>query len=73
MLGHTVVAWLWLQQAQHAQAALAGAGADDALFYEGKLRAARYFFRYELPRAAHQAELLLRLDDTCLTMPVAAF
>ena len=32
-----------------------------------------YFFRYELPRAAHQAELLLRLDDTCLTMPVAAF
>ena len=79
MLGHTVVAWLWLQQAQRAQAALAGAGAgaaagaDDALFYEGKLRAARYFFRYELPRAAHQAELLLRLDDTCLTMPVAAF
>jgi alkylation response protein AidB-like acyl-CoA dehydrogenase len=73
MLGHTVVAWLWLQQAQRAHAALAGAGADDALFYEGKLRAARYFFRYELPRAARQAELLRRLDDTCLTMPVAAF
>ncbi|MFP5307177.1 MAG: acyl-CoA dehydrogenase [Gammaproteobacteria bacterium] len=72
MLGHTVVAWLWLQQAARAQTALA-AGSGDRDFYEGKLRAARYFFRYELPRTAPLAELLLRLDDTCLTMPASAF
>jgi alkylation response protein AidB-like acyl-CoA dehydrogenase len=73
MLGHTVVAWLWLQQAQRAQVAVGNAGAEDKMFYEGKLRAARYFFRYELPRALRHAELLRRLDDTCMTMPVAAF
>jgi alkylation response protein AidB-like acyl-CoA dehydrogenase len=72
MLGHTIVAWLWLQQAQRAQTAL-DRGADEMSFYEGKLRAARYFHRYELPRVARHAELLRRLDDTCMTMPVAAF
>ncbi len=73
MLGHTVVAWQWLRQARCAQAAQAGAGAVDAVFYAGKLRAARYFFRYELPRAERLAQLLLRMDDTCLGMPVDAF
>ncbi|MGB1562949.1 MAG: acyl-CoA dehydrogenase [Sinimarinibacterium flocculans] len=73
MLGHVVVAWLWLQQARCAQSVLATAQGDDASFYEGKLRAARYFFRYELPQAARHADLLRRLDDTCMTMPVSAF
>ncbi len=73
MLGHTVIAWQWLRQVRCAQAARAAAYGADADFYEGKLRAARYFYRYELPRAARLAELLLRLDDTCLTMPPSAF
>ncbi|MEQ1439841.1 acyl-CoA dehydrogenase [Fontimonas sp. SYSU GA230001] len=73
MLGHTVVAWIWLQQAQRALALRAADHGRDGDFIEGKLRAARYFYRYELPRAARLAELLLRLDDTCLTMPDAAF
>jgi butyryl-CoA dehydrogenase len=73
MLGHVVVAWLWLQQAQRAQAAIAGASAADKDFYEGKLAACRYFYRYELPKSLRHAELLSTLDDTCLTMPLAAF
>jgi butyryl-CoA dehydrogenase len=73
MLGITVVAWLWLEQAGAAQRALPQAAAADRSFYEGKLRACRYFFRYELPKARGQAELLSRLDDTALNMPVEAF
>ena len=42
--------------------------AEDARFYRGKLHAAQYFFRWELPRTVQQAELLIRLDDTCVTM-----
>jgi len=69
MLGHTVIAWLWLQQALKAR----GGTAADADFHEGKRRACQYFFRYELPKAARQAELLAKLDDTCLNMRVGAF
>ncbi|TXH04559.1 MAG: acyl-CoA dehydrogenase [Nevskiaceae bacterium] len=69
MLGHTVVAWLWLQQAQCALRARAGTAAGaDRDFLDGKLAACRYFFRHELPKTQHQAELLARLDDTSLTL-----
>ncbi|HVT34186.1 MAG TPA: acyl-CoA dehydrogenase, partial [Nevskiaceae bacterium] len=71
MLGHLVLAWIWLQQAQVAQRGAAEGSARD--FYEGKRMACRYFFRYELPKALRQAELLCKLDDTCLAMPAAAF
>ncbi len=73
MLGHIVLAWIWLEQARVAHAALAAASVADAQFYQGKLYACRYFFRYELPRAQRCAELLQRLDDTTLTMPLTAF
>ncbi|MGH8444823.1 MAG: acyl-CoA dehydrogenase, partial [Solimonas sp.] len=73
MLGHIVIAWMWLQQALVAQRALAAANATDRAFYEGKLYACRYFFRYELPKTGRLAELLKRLDDTCLSMPLDAF
>ena len=73
MLGHIVVAWIWLQQALVATRAMATAGAADRPFYDGKLRACRYFFRYELPKTVRLAELLLLNDDTCLTMSRDAF
>jgi hypothetical protein len=60
-LGHIVVAWVWLQQM------LAAEGRDGA-FYDGKRQAARYFFRYELPRTGPQLDLLERLDRTTLDM-----
>jgi alkylation response protein AidB-like acyl-CoA dehydrogenase len=59
--GHLVVAWMWLEQfvATHGQ---------SGDFYDGKRQAARYFFRYELPRTAPQLDLLESLDRTTLEM-----
>ena len=37
-------------------------------FYDGKRQAARYFFRYELPKTTPQLELLQSLDRTTLEM-----
>ncbi|MEQ9318817.1 MAG: acyl-CoA dehydrogenase [Polyangiaceae bacterium] len=73
MLGHTVIAWMWLEQAAVAVARRQSADVHDRPFYEGKIRAALFFTRYELPRTERQAALLQRLDDTTLTMPDAAF
>jgi acetyl-CoA dehydrogenase-like protein/acyl-CoA dehydrogenase-like protein len=59
--GHIVIAWMWLEQFLATQ----GQSAD---FYDGKRQAARYFFRYELPRTAPQLDLLESLDRTTLEM-----
>jgi alkylation response protein AidB-like acyl-CoA dehydrogenase len=68
MLGHVVIAWTWLRQALLAERALANATGDDRAFYQGKLQACQYFFRYELPKTAAQNDLLRSLDPTCLEM-----
>lgn len=67
MLGHVVIAWMWLRQAM---TALRKRHAEDANldFLDGKLAACRYFFVYELPKARTQRALLDSLDDTTLTM-----
>lgn len=59
--GHIVVAWIWLEQ-------LLAAEGRTGDFYDGKRQAARYFFRYELPKTAPQLELLESLDRTTLEM-----
>ena len=66
--GHIVVAWVWLEQALCAAQALPHAVGDDARFYRGKLQAARYFFRWELPKTGPQLALLASLDTTTLDM-----
>ena len=72
--GHVVVAWIWLEQALLARAALAQAsGQEDQDFYRGKLAAAAYFFRFELPRVGPQLDLLASLDRTTLDMQDAWF
>lgn len=65
--GHTVLAWIWLDVALCAQAR----PADD--FVRGKLAAARYFFRYELPRIGAWLRPVETRDDTCRTMDEAWF
>jgi len=73
-IGHTVVAWLWLEQAIVAHRALGSAESEaNRNFYEGKLSACRYFHRYELPKALCQLALVEGLDDTCLNMRSEAF
>lgn len=57
--GHLVVGWIWLEQYL--------ATADNpGPFYEGKRQAARYFFRWELPRIGPMLDLLAAGDDTVL-------
>lgn len=66
MMGHVVIAWLWLQQALRAQRGLDEKGPQPAAFYRGKLAACRYFFRFELPKIEASARLLQSHDDTVL-------
>ena len=70
--GHWVIAWVWLEQAVAAQAALSAGGdglpAADRDFYQGKLQAARWFMRWELPRVQPMLDLLDSLDTTTLAM-----
>ncbi len=66
-MGRIVMAWIWTSQANVAAAALRAVSGDTA-FYHGKLQAARYFIRWELPRTVQQAQLLMSLDTTCLDM-----
>jgi butyryl-CoA dehydrogenase len=71
MLGHVVVAWIWLKQAIAARR-LQQAGGDDP-FLAGKLAACGYFFRWELPRIGPQAALLQSLDKTTLDIAETSF
>lgn len=64
--GHVVVAWLWLEQAL-------AVGERSGDFYDGKRQAARFFFRFELPKTAAQLDLLGSLDRTTLDMNDAWF
>ena len=59
--GHIVIAWMWLEQ-------FLATGANPGPFYDGKRQAARYFFRYELPRTGPQLDLLEALDRTTVEM-----
>ena len=66
--GTIVVAWLWLWQAELAVQALATSDrpAVERDFYQGKLAACRYFFRYVLPHASVQLDPVLELENVCL-------
>ncbi|TFV91945.1 acyl-CoA dehydrogenase [Blastococcus sp. CT_GayMR20] len=60
--GHLVVAWLWLEQALATQT-------SDSDFHDGKRQAARFFWRWELPRVHQRFDLLESLDRTVLDTP----
>jgi alkylation response protein AidB-like acyl-CoA dehydrogenase len=64
--GHIVIAWMWLEQ-------MLAADGQTGDFYDGKRQAARYFFRYELPRTTPQLDLLESLDRMTLEMRDAWF
>jgi butyryl-CoA dehydrogenase len=66
--GHVVLAWIWLDVAVAARAA-----APRADLHEGKLAAARYFFRYELPKIDAWLGVVASRDDTCRRMHDAWF
>jgi len=72
MLGHLVIAWMWLRQALAAEAK-AGNGGQPSPYLQGKYHACRYFFRYVLPQCAWMRELATAADDTTLSMPEDGF
>ncbi|NNU43050.1 acyl-CoA dehydrogenase [Ramlibacter montanisoli] len=65
--GHLVVAWTWLD----VLLVLPAGSASPA--DEGRVRAARYFFHYELPRIPAWLRVVEMRDPTCATMPEDAF
>jgi len=65
-----IVAWQWLKMGVAAQRALiAGSGLFTESFYEGKLHAMRFFYKYELPKTLGLAQTLM--NDTALTLSAA--
>ena len=75
VLGHVVIGWMWLRQGLVASAKLAAGelGEVDEAFLRGKLHAARFFAKYELPKIHWKADLLESLDDTTLSMEQSWF
>ena len=68
--GHMVLAWIWLDVVA-TELALAGPapGAASA----GRMRAARYFFLYELPKIGAWLQVVASRDMTCADMPEEAY
>lgn len=64
--GHITLAWIWLEQ-------LLATQGREGDFYSGKRQAARFFYRYELPKTGPQLDLLGELDTTTLEMRDAWF
>jgi len=73
LAGHTVVGWMWLKQALVAVKKVGTAHEADRDFYQGKLQACAFFFRWELSKTRQWAELLDSLDPTCVDMQDAWF
>ncbi len=74
--GHVAVAWRWLEQAGTAQAALARSAAlseTERTFYQGKILAARFFCRHELPLVAAWLGPVAAGDTTVLDIDEAGF
>ncbi len=66
--GHTVVAWIWIKTALVAATKLEKASTDEErAFLNGKLRACRYFLRWELPKTGMHFDRLTEMDDTWLS------
>jgi len=62
-----VIAWQWLEIGKEAHTALvSGSKEHSPEFYESKIHAMRFFFKYELPKTNGLAEVLL--DPQALTI-----
>jgi alkylation response protein AidB-like acyl-CoA dehydrogenase len=63
MLSTLAIGWQWIAQAAAAREGLARGGPDSD-FYRGKLSAAQYWIRTELPRIPHLASLCTSGEDS---------
>jgi hypothetical protein len=70
-----VMSWLWIRQSSVAENALADTALsnEDKAFYLGKVQAAKYFVRWELPAVQRDISLLNDMDDSCSEMQAEWF
>jgi butyryl-CoA dehydrogenase len=68
--GHTVLAWMWLDVAL---ATLRQDAMQSVAAQAGRLRAAAYFYHYELPKIGAWLQVVSNRDPTCADMPEDAF
>ena len=76
ILYHSALAWILLQKAQVAQAAVKSAAGERAGFYQGRLYALRYFLRDELPRAQRRVAAAAghyHVEDVCNSFLIRQF
>ncbi len=73
--GDVVVGWLLLRQAEVAVARLAedGLSATDRSFYQGKVAAARFFVRQQLPKIAAERAIAEATDNALMDLDENAF
>jgi len=61
------MAWIWLDMATNAKKALStGQKNYSEAFYESKIHAMKFYFKYELPKTIALAEVLM--DEEVLTI-----
>jgi len=69
LFGHVIIAWLWLKQGIVATSALVNKPHQaDENFYNGKLQALQYFYRFELPQIELWSNILISTDSTSFEM-----
>ncbi len=74
VLGDVVCSWLLLRQAEVALAKLGGeVSAKDKAFYEGKVAAAQFFARTNLPRVSAERAIAQSTDLSLMELDEASF
>lgn len=73
VLGDVVCAWLLLRQAEVALEKLAGDAGKDTAFYEGKVAAAQFFARTNLPRLTAERAIAEATDLALMDLDESAF
>jgi hypothetical protein len=75
VFGQIVMSWMWIRQSSVAEKALQGSdlSGQDKAFYLGKIQAAKYFVRWELPAVQRDIALLNDMDDSCSAMQAEWF
>lgn len=67
--GNIVIGWLWLDIAVNAQSGMVLTNAKySSVFYESKIHAMKFYFKYEIPKTKALAEVLM--DKQVLTTTV---
>lgn len=71
--GHSIVAWLWLEQAGVCAEKLPAAREHERAYYRGKLRACRFFFEAELPKIHPWLSFAASASDVAAGMGIEEF